>query len=89
MKLFIDVTSSRRSMQSAVMQRMTKIFAELSYPTVQFTGIRSSIFIQSLVSRRPLNAGVVGRFRIADYDRISILIYKVFMKTKKVITDGL
>jgi hypothetical protein len=34
MKLFVDVTSSRRSMQSAGMQRMTrKIFAELSRPT--------------------------------------------------------
>ena len=31
MKLFIDVTSSRRSMQSVGMQRMTrKIFAEFS-----------------------------------------------------------
>jgi hypothetical protein len=50
MKLFIDVTSSRRTMQSAGMQRMTrKIFAELSRPTVQFTEIRSAIFIQTLV----------------------------------------
>jgi len=33
MKLFIDVTSLRRSMQSAGMQRMArKIFAELSRP---------------------------------------------------------
>jgi hypothetical protein len=34
MKLFIDVTSSRRSMQSTGMQRMTrKTFAELIRPT--------------------------------------------------------
>jgi len=77
MKLFIDVTSSRRSMQSAGMQTLTrKIFAELNRSTVQFTGIRSAIFIQSLVRRRLLNAGVIGRFRIADYNRISILSYK-------------
>jgi len=78
MKLFIDVTSSCRSMQSAGMRRMTrKIFAELSRPTVQFSGIRSAIFIQTLVRRRAINAGVISRFRIADYNRISILSYKL------------
>ena len=78
MKLSTDVTSSRRSMQSAGMQRMTrKIFAELSRPTVQFTEIRSAFSIQSLVRRRALNAEVIGRLRIADYNRISILSYKL------------
>ena len=78
MKLSTDVTSSRRSKQSAGMQRMTRrIFTQWSRPTVQFTGIRSAIFYTELGKRRrALNAGVIGRFRIADYNRISILSYK-------------
>jgi len=53
MKLFIDVTSSRRTMQSAGMQRMTR------------------------ARRRAFNAGVIGKVCIADYNRISILSYKL------------
>jgi len=59
MKLFIDVTSSRRSMQSAGMQRMTrKIFAELSCPTYVRPIYRNTLgnFYTELVRRRPLNA---------------------------------
>jgi len=80
MKLFIDVTSSRRSMQGAGMERMTrKIFAELSCPTYVRPIYRNTLgnFYTELVRRRPLNARVIGRFRIADYNRISILSYKL------------
>ena len=49
MKLSTDVTSSRRSKQSAGMQRMTRrIFTQWSRPTVQFTGIRSAILYTEL-----------------------------------------
>jgi hypothetical protein len=55
MKLFIDVTSPCRSVQSAGIQRMTRqIFAELVVApmSVQFAGMRSAIFIQNLVRHR-------------------------------------
>jgi hypothetical protein len=67
-------------MQSAGMQRMThKIFAELSRPTDVRATYRNTLgnFYTKLGKASPLNAGVIGRFRIADYNRISILSYKL------------
>jgi hypothetical protein len=80
MKLFIDVTSSCRSMQSAGMQRMTrKIFAELGRRTDVHPICRNTLgnFYTELGKASRHKALVIGRFRIADYDRISILSYKL------------
>jgi hypothetical protein len=81
MKLFIDVTSSRRSRQSAGMQRMTrKIFAELSRPTDVRPIYRNTLgnfFTELGKGVAPSMPKVIGRLRIADYNRISILSYKL------------
>jgi hypothetical protein len=81
MKLFIDVTSSRRSRQSAGMQRMTrKIFAELSRPTDVCPIYRNTLgnfFTELGKGVAPSMPKVIGRLRIADYNRISILGYKL------------
>ena len=56
-----------------------KIFAELIGPTDVGPIYRNTLgnFYAELGKASPLNAGVIGRFRIADYNRISILSYKL------------
>ncbi len=80
MKLFIDVTSSRRSMQSAGMQRMTrKIFAELSCPTYVRPIYRNTLgnFYTELCKASPAQRQSSVDSVFADYNRISILSYKL------------
>ena len=79
MKLFIDVTSSRRSMQSAGMHRITKIFAELIRPADVRPIYRNTLdnFYADLGKASRPQRGVIGRFRIADYNQISSLNYKL------------